>query len=766
MSTSPLSRLVPSLANAERKELIPELSPELTPVEFQALFDCAPNGIVVVDFQFRFAYANQPAIDLLGVPTLVGQDIFELFPGNLLEPFHSSYRNAMEKRAPSEFEAHFAQPLNRWFKVMTRPFPLGIVIFFQDVSDRRAAEPGSRAQHDLLATVQKAARMATWDLDLTSGIITYGPGSHPVYGHPLDLVATREELCAIMLPAHRDRLSQTMADSACDGMVTVDFQVIAADGSHIWVESRGQRIGASGSRIGGIVTDITARKHNEEALAASEERYRILADLNPQAIWMGLPDGTIIYANQSFLDYTGLTIDSLDGLGWLTGFYPEDRDAVAAAWTRSVQTGDEYNVEARITRARDGQPRLWCLRGLPVRDEAGAILHWLGVAMDIDDVRSSAQALECMQRETERQRAELETIYQTAGIGLSLLSADDFRVLRINDRQADILGLPPEEILGRPMVEVAPIVPDLENIIRTAAAGTPVRDLIVEGELLTKPGERRVFTVSYTPVYATDGSVQAITASSLDITHQKRAEAALVQSEKLAAVGRLTSSISHEINNPLEAITNLLYLIALSEDLPQELKVYVHMAQSELTRVSQIATQTLRFHRQAVKPTLVSPCELVDAVLNLYQGRLVNSGIRVDVRYDTETRVLCFENDIRQVLNNLIANAIDAMRTGGRLIARAHEVHEPVTGRHGIRITIADTGHGMSHEVMARVFEPFYTTKDLNGTGLGLWISHDIVERHQGYLTVKSSEDPVHHGTIFALFLPCQETPSLPALSR
>ena len=766
MSTSPLSRLVPSLANAERKELIPELSPELTPVEFQALFDCAPNGIVVVDFQFRFAYANQPAIDLLGVPTLVGQNIFELFPGNLLEPFHSSYCNAMEKRVPSEFEAHFAQPLNRWFKVMTRPFPLGIVIFFQDVSDRRAAEPESRAQHDLLATVQKAARMATWDLDLTSGIITYGPGSHPVYGHPLDLVATREELCAIMLPAHRDRLSQTMADSACDGMVTVDFQVIAADGSHIWVESRGQRIGASGSRIGGIVTDITARKHNEEALAASEERYRILADLNPQAIWMGLPDGTIIYANQSFLDYTGLTIDSLDGLGWLTGFYPEDRDAVAAAWTRSVQTGDEYNVEARITRARDGQPRLWCLRGLPVRDEAGAILHWLGVAMDIDDVRSSAQALECMQRETERQRAELETIYQTAGIGLSLLSADDFRVLRINDRQADILGLPPEEILGRPMVEVAPIVPDLENIIRTAAAGTPVRDLIVEGELLTKPGERRVFTVSYTPVYATDGSVQAITASSLDITHQKRAEAALVQSEKLAAVGRLTSSISHEINNPLEAITNLLYLIALSEDLPQELKVYVHMAQSELTRVSQIATQTLRFHRQAVKPTLVSPCELVDAVLNLYQGRLVNSGIRVDVRYDTETRVLCFENDIRQVLNNLIANAIDAMRTGGRLIARAHEVHEPVTGRHGIRITIADTGHGMSHEVMARVFEPFYTTKDLNGTGLGLWISHDIVERHQGYLTVKSSEDPVHHGTIFALFLPCQETPSLPALSR
>jgi PAS domain S-box-containing protein len=635
-----------------------------------------------------------------------------------------------------------------------------------------------RDQQDLLATVQQAACMATWDLDLTTGIITYGPGSYPVYGHPLDTITTRESFRAIVVPAHRERVIQALtgsspvagptlvAGSTQGAMVTVDYQVTAADGSLIWIESRGQKIGPSGTRIGGIAIDITARKRSEEALAASEQRYRILADLNPQAIWMGAPDGTITYANQGFLDYIGLTLDRLDGMGWLAGFCPEDRDAVAAAWTHSVETGEEYNIEARITRARDGQPRLWWLRGLPVRDETGVILHWLGVAMDIDDIRSSAQALERKQSETERQRAELETIYQTAGIGLSLLSADDFRVLRINDRQADIIGLPPEEILGRPIAEVAPIVPDLENIIRTAAAGTPVRDLIVEGELPTRPGEHRVFTVSYTPVYATDGSVQAITASSLDITHQKRAEAALVQSEKLAAVGRLASSISHEINNPLEAITNLLYLIALSDELPQELKVYVHMAQSELSRVSQIATQTLRFHRQAVKPTAVTPGELVDAVLDLYQGRLANSGIQIDARYDTETHILCFENDIRQVLNNLIANAIDAMRTGGRLIARAHEVHEPTTGRHGVRITIADTGHGMPPGVMARVFEPFYTTKDLNGTGLGLWISHDIVMRHQGHLTVKSSEDPIHHGTVFSLFLPCQEVPALPVPSR
>jgi signal transduction histidine kinase len=245
------------------------------------------------------------------------------------------------------------------------------------------------------------------------------------------------------------------------------------------------------------------------------------------------------------------------------------------------------------------------------------------------------------------------------------------------------------------------------------------------------------------------------------MTNQKKAEAALIQSEKLAAVGRLASSISHEINNPLEAITNLLYLIDLSGELPEVVRRYVHTAQNELSRVCQIATQTLRFHRQAVRATHVSAAELVDAVLNLYQGRLANSDIKVEATYASPTTVLCFENDIRQVLNNLIANAIDAMRQGGRLLVRAHDatVYSPQYphGRSGIRITIADTGHGMPPSVQARLFEPFYTTKDLNGTGLGLWISAGIVSRHQGRLTFRSNQHPIHHGSVFSLFLPSVE---------
>lgn len=224
----------------------------------------------------------------------------------------------------------------------------------------------------------------------------------------------------------------------------------------------------------------------------------------------------------------------------------------------------------------------------------------------------------------------------------------------------------------------------------------------------------------------------AVSAAVLELTQLKRAETALMQSKKLAAVGRLASSISHEIHNPLEAVTNLLYLVANEDGLPAKVAKYVSTAQHELARVSQIATHTLRFHRQANRPTLVTAVQLVNSVLNLYEVRLANSAIHVEASYSTVTQMLCFENDIRQVLNNLIANAIDAMRTGGRLIVWARDAVDVTNGERVVRITIADNGTGMFAETQQRLFEPFFTTKDLNGTGLGLWNSRDIVVRHGG----------------------------------
>jgi signal transduction histidine kinase len=163
-----------------------------------------------------------------------------------------------------------------------------------------------------------------------------------------------------------------------------------------------------------------------------------------------------------------------------------------------------------------------------------------------------------------------------------------------------------------------------------------------------------------------------------------------------------------------------------------------------------------------MNPTHVDPKELIASVVDLYQGRLLNSNIQVSTRYKSTTRILCFESDIRQVLNNLIANALDAMRHGGRLLLCTRDATDWKTGRSGVRIIVADTGHGMSEQVKQRIFEPFYTTKEVNGTGLGLWISNGIVSRHHGLLTLRSSDKPGWSGSVFSLFLPDEQNAATP----
>jgi PAS domain S-box-containing protein len=417
-------------------------------------------------------------------------------------------------------------------------------------------------------------------------------------------------------------------------------------------------------------------------------------------------------------------------------------------YVKNYRQAMEEGISGRFE-AFYGEPfNFWLtVEALPAED--GIIIFF----RDITEQRAGAEELRRKTTEAERQAAEIETVYRTAPIGLALFDAEEFRYLRLNDRQAAFFGLRPEQVVGRTLTEMAPI-PGLKELFEQVRAGKPVINFPLEGELISHPGEHRYWTVNYFPVYGADGEVHAISAASLEITAQRKAEKALIQSEKLAVVGRLASSISHEINNPLESVTNLLYLIAGNRELPADVRAYVELTQSEIARVSQIATQTLRFHRQAVRPARVTAEQLLEPILRLYQGRLMNSGIAVSTRFSSATSVLCLENEIRQVVSNLLGNAIDAMRTGGRLLVRSHDVCREDGGLEAVRITVADTGHGISAEALKRIFEPFFTTKDLNGTGLGLWISAEIVERHKGRLMVRSSQGAASHGTVFWLELP------------
>jgi signal transduction histidine kinase len=371
---------------------------------------------------------------------------------------------------------------------------------------------------------------------------------------------------------------------------------------------------------------------------------------------------------------------------------------------------------------------------------------------DFTSEKADREALQNKTLEAERQHSELEAIYRTAPIGLALFDVEDYRYLRLNDRQAAFFGLKPEQIVGRTLTEMAPI-PGLKELFDQVRGGKPIINYPLEGTLVTDPAEHRYWTVNYLPVYAPDGSVQAISAASLETTQQRKAELALIQSEKLAVVGRLASSIAHEINNPLESVTNLIYLAQVSDTLEQA-RGYLTTAEIELRRAAAITSQTLRFHRQATSPQLMKVAELTDTVLSIYQGRINNAHIRIERRNRSRRKVHCFDGEIRQVLSNLVGNALDVMPSGGRLLLREREATNWRTGETGVSITIADDASGMSPSVQARIFNPFFTTKGVTGTGLGLWVSKEIVERHRGLLNVRSSQSPAHHGTVFTLFLP------------
>ncbi len=285
---------------------------------------------------------------------------------------------------------------------------------------------------------------------------------------------------------------------------------------------------------------------------------------------------------------------------------------------------------------------------------------------DFTQERAANEEARRKSEEAERQHAEIETVYRTAPIGLALFDAKEFRYLRLNDVQAAFFGLKQEEVVGKRVTELAPI-PGVQELFEQVARGEPVINYQLEGKLITDdPDEHRHWTVSYFPVYGPDGQVQAITAASLEITAQKKAEMALVQSEKLAAVGRLASSIAHEINNPLESVTNLLYLAQRSDD-AVEIREHLRIAEIELRRVAAITSQTLRFHKQATSPQAVTPEELIASVLSIHQGRLANSGVEIIERDRALLPVRCFEGEIRQVISNMISNALDAMgaKAGG-----------------------------------------------------------------------------------------------------
>jgi signal transduction histidine kinase len=424
---------------------------------------------------------------------------------------------------------------------------------------------------------------------------------------------------------------------------------------------------------------------------------------------------------------------------------------IEAVMTRGEATWHENQLVPIIRNGRL-EDVYWTYGYSPVYTSSGEIAGTLVVCTE---TTNTILAERLQQREMER----IADLFEQAPAFFALLNGPDHIIEMVNRPYLQLIGH--RSVLGKSLREAVPeaegqnFIQLLDEVYRTGTpfvgSGTPIQ----LARTPDHPLELRYLDFVYQPKREPDGSVSGIIILGVDVTDAKRSEQLLLRSEKLNAVGRLASSIAHEINNPLESVTNLIFL-AQSAAVSPKTKEYLATAEIELRRVSAIANQTLQFHRQSTNPGPVTVTSLIDATLPLYQSRIANARVQIERRDRARRPVTCLDGEIRQVLSNLIGNAIDAMsQKDRRLLIRSREGTDWRTGRRGVTLTIADTGSGMSADTISRIFEPFFTTKGNKGTGLGLWISREIIERHRGSLKVKSRDAAHCSGTVFTLFLPC-----------
>jgi len=408
---------------------------------------------------------------------------------------------------------------------------------------------------------------------------------------------------------------------------------------------------------------------------------------------------------------------------------------------------DVVNIEQEV---QDNQGHWYRLQIRPYKTLDNHIDGAVLVLLDIDVIKKRNEEL--------IQAGELtKSIIETMPQPVLVLSAE-LRVLMANHSFYCIFKLEPAATLNRFVYSLGDGPwngPGLRVLLEEIL---PARKNFLNHEVKCDlPGVGQKFFVLSGRYMVQDADSPPLVLLSLtDITQIRKTEAALIQAEKLAIAARLAASIAHEINNPLEAITNLLYLASTDEDAAVA-RGHSAQALQEVNRVSHITQQTLKFHRQSSFPSLIQISEIVDSLLVLYHGKLVAKNISVTCQFREAPLILCLAGDLRQIFANIIANAIDAMRSGGTLVIR---VSPSVDWRNfnapGIRTTIADSGIGMDLETRRRIYEPFFTTKGETGTGLGMWVCAQLVERLNGDIRVWSTARPGRSGAAFSFFMPSE----------
>jgi PAS domain S-box-containing protein len=380
--------------------------------------------------------------------------------------------------------------------------------------------------------------------------------------------------------------------------------------------------------------------------------------------------------------------------------------------------------------------------------------------------RTYEQHLEA-EEEKRRQLAESRERFQTTlnSLGDAVIATDaDGFVRYINPVAQQLSGWTDHtQARGRTLREVAYLVDErtqepLDDLVGAVRQAESVVAMSNHTLLVSKSGREYPVEASAAPIVDETGQLSGVVLVFRDVTQRRQTEQTLRASDRLTQAGRMAATIAHEIRNPLDTVSNLLFLLRQGNYPNPETRQYLDMAGEELARITQITGQLLTFHREAQSPVQVDLVKVLESVLTLYAPQIQMAGISVTKRFETHRSVRGFPGELRQVFANLVANAIHSMPTGGKLLLHVHESNlASDSQRRGVRVTVLDNGSGIPPDVRKNLFSPFYTTKGEGGTGLGLWVTRGIVEKHEGTIHFISTVRPGRSGTAFSVFLPFQQ---------
>jgi two-component system sporulation sensor kinase C len=410
-----------------------------------------------------------------------------------------------------------------------------------------------------------------------------------------------------------------------------------------------------------------------------------------------------------------------------------------------VITATETNFEDENNEPFDGV--------MPLPQSPAAVASLLSIALYAH--RAFARRFESALEELHMNRQIFHSV--TNGISVANATLPDMPLTYVNPAFEVMTGYSLEDVMGKNCRFLQHGETDQPSLVLIREAIRDGREVVATIRNYRRDGKPFWNELTLSPIRDREGKVVQFVGIQADVTERVEIENALRESEKLAVAGRLAASIAHEINNPLESVTNLVYIAEHSETL-EEAREYLHQVDGELRRIKLITSQSLRFYKQSTRPQAVLLSDLVTSALDMAAARMSTAHVQVERRDRLHRHIVCMESEIRQVINNLIGNATDAMRAqgGGRLLIRTHEGTEAASGREGAFLTVADTGMGIPRAALRDIYRAFYSTKGIQGTGLGLWISREIVGRHYGRMFVRSNDGTESHGTIFRLFLPFQ----------